>query len=145
MTLVERDKEMKFEWNEMLLNVLYVCLTVIMPILVRYIIKYITTVIATATEKIEDAKLRDYVYYATDVVNNCVLDVCQTYVDSLKSAGKFDKEAQVTAKQMALDKAVALITSEAKQAVSILYGDFNAWIDSIIEASVRENKLSVNK
>lgn len=131
---------MKFEWNEMFLNILYVCLTVIVPILVRHIIKYITTIINNISTKIEDTKLREYVLYASDVINNCVLDVCQTYVDSLKAAGKFDKDAQIKAKQMAIDKAVAMITANSKDAVEKLYGDFNIWMDTYIEACVKQYK-----
>lgn len=74
-----------------------------------------------------------------------VLTVSQTYVDELKRQGKFDKQAQETAKQMAIDKAKSLITEEAKNAVTLLYGDFEAYLNSQIEALVRENKIEVNK
>lgn len=71
-----------------------------------------------------------------------MLTVNQTYVDSLKKQGKFDEEAAKTAKQMAIDKAKALITEDSKAAIETLYSDFEAYLNDAIEELVRENKVT---
>ena len=133
------------DWNELFMNILFVCITCIIPILVRYIVTYLSTMIKIKAEDIKDEQLRNYVLYAEEAVTAAVIDVCQTYVDSLKKAGKFDKEAHTVAKQLAIEKAIAMITQEAKKAIETLYGDFNTWVDTHIETNVRLNKMEVDE
>lgn len=133
------------DWNELFMNILFVCITCIVPILVKYIVTYLSTMIKIKTENIKDEQLHNYILCADEAVANAVVDVCQTYVDSLKKAGKFDKEAHAVAKQLAIEKAIAMITGEAKQAIETLYGDFNVWIDTHIETLVRMNKMEVSE
>lgn len=81
-----------------------------------------------------------YVDLASDAVTKAVQTTFQTYVDTLKAQGKFDKEAQLTALQKAKDTATALITDEAKRVIAEAYGDFDKWLASTIETLVREDK-----
>ena len=60
----------------------------------------------------------------------------------MKKEGKFDAETQKTAKQMAIDKAKALITEDSKAAIETLYSDFEAYLNDAIEELVRENKVT---
>ena len=68
------------------------------------------------------------------------LDVSQTYVDALKNTGEFTKEAQVIAKEKAIDIATKLITEDGKKAVEEIYGDFSIWLSTTIESNVKKNK-----
>ncbi len=77
---------------------------------------------------------------ALSAVNDAVLTISQTYVDSLKKSGKFDIEAQNLAKNKAIDTATALMTEDVRKAIDKMYGDFNLWLDTAIESSVKENK-----
>ena len=85
-------------------------------------------------------KLNCYIDSAQDVISNAVLTVTQTYVESLKKAGNFNKEAQIEAKNMAMDIAHKLITENCKEAIITLYGDFDEYLDSAIESLVQCNK-----
>ena len=91
------------------------------------------------TANINDATVRKYVDLASDAVTKAVQTTFQTYVDTLKAQGKFDK-AQLTALQKAKDTATALITDEAKRVIAEAYGDFDKWLASTIETLVREDK-----
>ena len=82
------------------------------------------------TANINDATVRKYVDLASDAVTKAVQTTFQTYVDTLKAQGKFDKEAQLTALQKAKDTATALITDEAKRVITEAYGDFVKWLAS---------------
>lgn len=92
------------------------------------------------TANIKDSTVRKYVDLASDAVTKAVQTTFQTYVDTLKAQGKFDKEAQLTALQKAKDTATALITDEAKRVIAEAYGDFDKWLASTIETLVREDK-----
>lgn len=85
-------------------------------------------------------KLNQYIDSAQEAISNAVLTVTQTYVESLKKAGNFNKEAQIEAKNMAMDIAHKLITDNCKQAIITVYGDFDEYLDSAIESLVQFNK-----
>ena len=132
------------DWNELFLNILYICLTCIIPLLVKYIIAYLTSRAREFSETLDNTILREYVNDATNIIGKIVLEVSQTYVDALKKAGQFNAESQKIAKDMAVNKAKELITEESKNAIIRLYGDFEAWINTSIEATVKENKIHEN-
>lgn len=123
-------------------DVLYLIITGILPLLITYGILFLKVKIKEQEKKLENDQLVKYIDAATDAISKAVLTVNQTYVDSLKKQGKFDDEAAKTAKQMAIDKAKALITEDSKTAIETLYSDFEAYLNDAIEELVRENKIT---
>lgn len=91
---------------------------------------------------IEDETIREAVLKAIDIVEQAVLYVMQTYVDALKRKGEFDIKAQEEAFQMAKEKAKDLITEEMRKTIENGYGDFDTWLETRIEQTVRETKLT---
>ena len=89
---------------------------------------------------LSNKKLTEYVDAAQEIVGTIVTAVSQTYVDALKANGKFTQEAQIQAKNQAVNKAKVLINDTLKQAVRVLYGDFDTWLDAVIEKFVKEGK-----
>lgn len=129
-------------------NLLYVLATAILPLLTTYIVLLIKNKIKEQSAKLESEKLQKYIDTAMDTLSTIVLSVQQTYVSSLKDSGKFDKEAQEKAKQMAINKANELISEESKKAIEILYNDYYTWISDQIECLVyienKNNKIEVS-
>ncbi len=123
-------------------DVLYLIITGILPLLITYGILFLKVKIKEQEKNLENDQLVKYIDAATDAISKAVLTVNQTYVDSLKKQGKFDEEAAKTAKQMAIDKAKALITEDSKTAIETLYSDFEAYLNDAIEELVRENKVT---
>ena len=121
-------------------EILYLIITGIVPLLITYGIIFLKVKIKEQEKKLENDQLIKYIDAATDAISKAVLTVSQTYVDTLKKEGKFDAEAQKTAKQMAIDKAKTLITVESKAAIETLYTDFEAYLNDAIESLVKENK-----
>ncbi len=78
--------------NEILLNVLSCIVTaVVIPLITLLgsrLIKWISS-------KIDNEKTEKYVTDATNIVLDAVKCVFQTYVDTLKKKGSFDKDAQL--------------------------------------------------
>ena len=128
-------------WTEALHEILYVLIVIILPLLVRYIVVYLNVKTKEYSSKLENEALRKYVEDANDIIASIVLSVSQTYVDAMKKAGKFTSQAQKTAKDMAVEKAKELISDASKNAIVVLYNDFEAYINEQIEALVRVNKI----
>ena len=131
-------------WTDFLHELLYAVIVCVIPLLVRYLVVYLNVKTKEYSSQLENETLRKYVEDANDVIASIVLAVSQTYVDTMKKAGKFTPEAQETAKQMAVDKAKELISEASKNAIITLYNDFDAYIENAIEALVRETKLDVS-
>ena len=119
--------------NDILLNVLSVLLTaVIIPLISTagtQLIKFINS-------KIKNNELAKQLTTATTIVTNAVRVVFQTYVDTLKKNGSFDKEAQAEALTRAKNIALSQITEDTKSYIEENYGDFNNWLTIQIEASI---------
>ena len=131
------------EFSEMLNYVLYVVLTVILPVVAKYAVDLIKTkikesnIIADATKNEDLSKI---VEGALSDVMDAVLYINQIYVDSLKSSGRFDKEAQEEAFNRAYVEAMNMISDEAKKVIEQLYGSFDKWLKLKIESSVNMAK-----
>ena len=119
--------------NEILLNVLSVLLTaVILPLISiagTQLIKFINS-------KIKNNELAKQLTTATSIVTNAVRVVFQTYVDTLKKNGGFDKEAQAEALNRAKNIALSQITEDTKSYIEENYGDFNNWLTIQIESTI---------
>lgn len=119
--------------NDILLNVLSVLLTaVILPLISiagTQLIKFINS-------KIKNNELAKQLTTATTIVTNAVRVVFQTYVDTLKKNGSFDKDAQAEALTRAKNIALSQITEDTKSYIEDNYGDFNNWLIIQIEATI---------
>lgn len=73
-------------------------------------------------------------------ITDCVLATTQTYVDSLKKEGKFDKEAQKKAFQLTYDNIMKILNNDAKEFLRSAIGDLKTHIIEKIEAEVKINK-----
>ena len=91
--------------------------------------------------KIKSDKADKYLKGAEELVSDCVKQVNQTFVDSLKKEGKFDMDAQKVAFTMCADEVNKLISNEMKEAVALAYNDFSEWLNTKIDAKVAEAKV----
>jgi hypothetical protein len=126
--------------NELLMTLIQVVVIPAIPILVGYLVKYLKAKAEQTTVKINNELVRQYLQEAIDSVLQAVTYVSQTYVDSLKKQGKFDVDAQKIAFNTAKDIALQLLTEDAKNLITDLYGDLTVWLDTKIEQTVKEQK-----
>ncbi|WP_343209484.1 phage holin, LLH family [Anaerolentibacter hominis] len=113
------------ELNDLLQSILYAVLTVTLPLLAKYAAGLIRA-------KTEDTKLAEI----SDIIASVVTCVTQTYVESLKKSGKFDKAAQQTAFETAKHTALAMLSREARELIAKTYGDIDAYLETKIEEYV---------
>ena len=123
--------------NELLLNILSVVVTTIIIPLITFLGIKLNTYLKS---KVQNEKMQNYLDASTKAVTLAVTTTMQTYVDNLKKSGNFTAEAQQEAFKRAKEKALTLITQDAKNALEALYGDFNEWLTLQIETTVKNLK-----
>ena len=119
--------------NEILMNVLSAVVTaVILPLISIGGARLITLI----NEKIKNDEAVKTLTTATDIVTNAVRSVFQTYVESLKNAGSFDKDAQEIALSKAKEIAMAQMSEKVKSYITTNYGSLEEWLTVQIEATI---------
>ena len=119
--------------NEILLNILSIVLMAVILPLLSY---GVTRLITYLNSKIKDEKVRKLIIQATEIVTNAVKTVFQTYVDSLKKSGDFNKDSQLEALEKAKDIALSQLNEDIKEYITKNYGDINIWLTTQIEATI---------
>lgn len=119
--------------NEIILNIISVVVTAIILPLISYAGARLITWLNT---KIKDENAKQQLTVATDIVTNAVRSVFQTYVETLKKNGTFDKESQKAALIKAKNDALAQMTDETKEYITKNYGNLETWIITQIESTI---------
>ena len=122
-----------------------ILLAVASYVLVPLIKKAGTALTDQIEEKTKSDKLAQGVQRASEIVEQVVVAITQTYVDDLKKSGSFDGDAQKQALQMAKEAAVALISNEVQELIGEHYNKFDDWLLSAIEAAVAHSKWEAKK
>lgn len=125
--------------NEVLINIISVLVTAVILPLISFAG---TKLISWLNTKVKDENAKMQLTVATNIVTNAVLTVFQTYVDSLKTSGTFDSQAQVVALTKAKDIALSQMTKDVQDYIAKNYGDIDTWLTTQIEATI---KLLKNK
>ena len=119
---------------EITLNeVLYTLITCALMIVVRFGVQ----LIRTKTAEIKNAEVQQMI----DNIGDIVIMVSQTFVDSLKESGNFDKEAQAKAFNMAKTAALNGMSDSMKKYIDKYCGGLDEWLRIQIEAWVKKNEI----
>lgn len=110
-------------------------------------LKLLGTLIDAKTAEIasntQNVKLREYLLSAENSVKIGVLTVAQELGDALKDKaedGKLSDEDKKDLKEMCIEKVTLMVGNEVKEAVTVLKGDFDIWLNNSIEAFIKESK-----
>ena len=125
---------------QILKDILYILITTAVPVLVTYLCKFLYEKWTEIKAKVENEKISNTLDQVVSMVLDCVEKVNQTYVDSLKKNGKFTKEASEKAFKMCKETALAMLSEDAKKIITMVYGDIDIYLDTLIEATVRQLK-----
>lgn len=127
--------------KELLFDLLLAVITAAIPALTAYALSYINKVKENAVADTYDIKKQGYIKEIANAISDAVAATSQTYVDALKQAGTFTKEAQAEAAQKALTACMASISPAATAFIEEAYGDLKAYLANKIEAEVRKQKV----
>ena len=131
----------------LLSSIFEVCIIPLLGVLTAFAVAFLKAkkeeiLAKIATNKTQEEKelAEKYLNMVEDTVTKCVLATNQTYVDSLKAEGKFDTEAQKIAFNKTLDAVLAILTDDAKNYLTHIFGDLNVFLSNLIESQVKINK-----
>lgn len=121
------------DWITLVIQIIEVCIIPLLGLLTGYLIDYIKT-------KTKSAKLDKYVDMLNDTITECVLATKQTYVEALKKNGNFDETAQKEAFEKTKQAVMNILSADAKEYLTTVYGDLNAYVNQKIESEVNLTK-----
>lgn len=122
---------------EILQQIFELCVIPLLGILTTYLVKLIRKKNKELDEKVSNNISRKYIDMLADTITDCVISTNQTYVDALKEANAFDKEAQKKAFELTYNKIMNVLTEDAKEYLTTIYGDLEIYITTKIESEVK--------
>ena len=128
---------------ELLSQIFEVCIIPLLGVLTTFLVRYINAKMKTLVDTISDEKQKKYIEMLNNTITDCVIATTQTYVDTLKKQGKFDKEAQEQAFLMTFNAVSGLLTEESKKYLNEAIGDLDLYIKQKIESEVNINKTII--
>lgn len=128
------------EWLVILNEIFQVCIVPLLGILTAYAVKLIQAKSAEIATNQESAVASKYILLLSETITDCVIATNQTYVDALKKENAFTKEAQIEAFNKTFNAVMNVLSQEAKEYLTNIYGDLNAYITARIEAEVKAQK-----
>ena len=133
------------EWLSLLYQGLEGCVIPLLGILTAYAIRYIHIKSEEIQAKVDNDTADKYIALLADTISACVMATNQTYVEALKKQGAFTIEAQKEAFNLTFNAVMLVLTDEAKDYLTEIYGDLTTYITSKIEAEVNLNKNILNE
>lgn len=128
------------EWLVILNEIFQVCIIPLLGVLTAYAVKLIQAKSAEIATNQENAVVSKYITLLGETITDCVIATNQTYVDALKEQNAFDADAQAVAFQKTFDAIMSVLSEDAKEYLTHIYGDLTAYITARIEAEVKANK-----
>ena len=107
-----------------------------------YLIYLMNVKIKEIKQKTNNDVANKYLDMLDDTIANAVLATTQTYVETLKKAGKFDLDAQKEAFKKTYDAVMNVLTDEATKYITESVGDLETYVTNKIEAQVKVSKTS---
>ena len=128
---------------ELITQIFEVCIIPLLGVLTTFLVRYINAKMKTLADTASDEKQKKYIEMLNNTITDCVIATTQTYVDTLKKQGKFDKEAQEQAFLMTFNAVSGLLTEESKKYLNEAIEDLDLYIKQKIESEVNINKTII--
>lgn len=122
---------------EILQQIFELCVIPLLGVLTTYLVKLIRKKNKELDAKVSKEVSKKYIDMLADTITDCVISTNQTYVDALKEANAFDKEAQKKAFELTYNKIMNVLTEDAKEYLTTIYGDLEIYITTKIESEVK--------
>ena len=125
---------------EILKDILYILITAAVPVLTTYVCRFLYAKWTESKEKIENEKISSTLNNVVVMVLDVVTSVNQTFVDELKKNGEFNKKAAKEAFNKSKETALKMLSEDAAEIITMVYGDIDVYLDTLIEATVKQLK-----
>lgn len=127
-------------WMTVLEQVFELVIYPVLSIAGVYLTYLISVKIQETKQKTKDETAKKYLDMLDVTIQNAVLATTQTYVESLKSQGKFDAEAQKAAFKQTYDAVMDVLTADAVKYISTFIDDIETYVTNRIETEVKLSK-----
>lgn len=131
------------EWMILLQQIFEVCIVPLLGVLTCFLVNYIKAKTTELNTNNSSELLSKYLTMLSDTVCDCVIATNQTYVEALKNKNAFDAEAQKVAFEMTYNAVIKVLSAEATEYLTNIYGDLSTYITNMIEAEVNRNKIKL--
>ena len=128
------------DWAEILQQIFELCIVPLLGILTGCVIKIIKNKTDELSAKAKNDLTEKYINMLSETITDCVIATNQTYVDSLKGQDAFNHDVQKEAFNRTYQAVMAILSEEAKEYLTTVYGDLDAYITTKIESEVNSNK-----
>ena len=128
------------DWSTFITELFTLVLIPLLGVLVKYLVSYISIKSDEIQANNKNVEYNKYIEMLENTITSAVIATNQTYVDTLKAQGKFDKAAQEEALKKTYGAVMAILTNDAKNYLNEMIGDLQLYIMNGIEERVRENK-----
>ena len=128
---------------ELITQIFEVCIIPLLGVLTTFLVRYINAKMKSLADTKKNKKQKKYIEMLNNTITDCVIATTQTYVDTLKKQGKFDKEAQEQAFLMTFNAVSSLLTEESKKYLNEAIEDLDLYIKQKIESEVNINKTII--
>ena len=125
---------------EILSAVFELCILPLLLILTKYAVQFISVKTKELTAKSDSDREKKYITMISTTVSDCVIATNQTYVESLKKQGKFDKEAQIVAFNKTKEAVLQILSADAIEYIHETTNDVDVYLTQLIEAQVNKTK-----
>ena len=137
-------------YSEIIQDIFTLVLIPLAGIITKYLIEFLKSkkVLNEANKILTslgiDIKTADkYTNAVIEIIVDCIIATNAEYVSHIKGTKEWTKEAQEIALQKTYTKVMTLLTEEAKDVLTELYGDLNAYLITTITSYV--DKIKVKK
>ncbi len=125
---------------EFVKDILYILITAAVPVLTTYLCKFLYAKWTEGKVKIENEKITTTLDGVVNMVLDVVESVNQTFVDELKKKGEFTEENAKEAFNKSKETALKMLSNDAADIIAMVYGDVDVYLNTLIEATVKQLK-----
>ena len=128
------------EWNEVLMKIFELCIIPLLSTISIYIVNLIKKRVDALTKESNNVLANKYLEGLETTIINCVKATNQTYVNTLKEQGSFNKAAQEEAFKRTYEAVMAIVTDDAQKYLKEITNDVPTLVTNLIEAKISETK-----
>lgn len=127
--------------NELISTIFQVVILPLLTVLTGFAVKWVNAKAKELKATTDNVYTHKYIEMLQDTIVKTVIAVNQTYVDTLKQQGSFDKAAQEEAFKRVYETVLLSLNEEAYEYLNNIFGDLQTYITAQIEAAVKEHKM----
>lgn len=128
------------EWNVVIMKVFELCIIPLLGAVTIYVVNLIKKRVDALTKESNNVLANKYLEGLEATVINCIKATNQTYVETLKKEGSFDKAAQEEAFKKTYEAVMAIVTDDAQKYLQEITKDVPTLVTNLIEAKIAETK-----